>query len=86
MPSDKKSKSHNYSTRSQKNKGGSKEYKKNMSSDDDDNYLSEEEEEYDEKEYRNYLSKIFPSKYMKEKAEATPPSKNVKITASPLAQ
>ena len=59
-------------------------YKKNMSSDDEDdddddeeNYQGSDNEtdimnEIDMKEYRSLLSELFPSKYMKEKAEKTP--------------
>jgi ATP-dependent Lon protease len=53
-------------------------YKINMSSDDDDNdFISEDEEENDMdlKSYRNFLSDLFPSKYMKEKADNTVSSK-----------
>ena len=54
-------------------------YKINMSSDDDDNdFISEDEEENDMdlKSYRNFLSDLFPSKYMKEKADNTGSSKS----------
>ena len=45
--------------------------------DDDEDYEEEEEEEKDEeklamKEYRRFLSDLFPSKYMKEKTDSTP--------------
>ena len=59
-------------------------YKKNMSSDDDSDFISEdegEENDIDLKSYRNLLSDLFPSKYMKEKADNTVSSKpNVKAT------
>ena len=77
---------------SQKPKSSTKEkYTNNMSSDednDDDDSTSSimsdeddyEENEIDMKEYRKLLSELFPSKYMKEKAKTTPPSKPQKQT------
>ena len=44
--------------------------------DDDDEY--DDEGDYDVKEYRTFLSKLFPSKYMTQKAESTPSSKKSK--------
>ena len=46
--------------------------------DEDGNGEADDDDEYDVKEYRNFLAKIFPSKYMSEKAEATSPSKKTK--------
>ena len=54
-------------------------YKKNMSSDDDSDFVSDdegEENDMDLKCYRNFLSELFPSKYMKEKADNTISSKS----------
>jgi len=54
-------------------------YKKNMSSDDDSDFISDddgEENDMDLKSYRNFLSDLFPSKYMKEKADNTVSSKS----------
>lgn len=67
----------------QRQKGKEEKYKKNMSSDDDDNdFISEDEgedneneKEMDIKSYRHFLSDLFPSKYMKEKADNTLSSK-----------
>ena len=66
----------------QSQKGKEEKYKKNMSSDDDDNdFISDDEEDEKEKDldiksYRNFLSDLFPSKYMKEKADNTVSSKS----------
>jgi ATP-dependent Lon protease len=77
----------------QNQKAKEEKYKKNMSSDDDDSdFISDEEGEendMDLKTYRNFLSELFPSKYMKEKAENTVSSKSndkktPKKTESPL--
>jgi hypothetical protein len=43
--------------------------------DDDDELEEEEEENISQKDYRTLLSKIFPSKYIDEKAKNTPSSK-----------
>ena len=54
-------------------------YKQNMSSDDDSDFITDEEGEendMDLKTYRNFLSDLFPSKYMKEKAKNTVSSKS----------
>ena len=54
-------------------------YKKNMSSDDDSDFITDdevEENDMDLKSYRSFLSDLFPSKYMKEKAENTVSSKS----------
>ena len=54
-------------------------YKKNMSSDDDSDFVTDdegEENDMDLKTYRNFLSELFPSKYMKEKADNTVSSKS----------
>ena len=72
MPSDKSKKHHKYSTRS---KSKDEEYRRNESSDDDSDWEEDQEEEMDMKEYRKMLSKIFPSKYMRDKAKNTPSRK-----------
>ena len=63
----------------QNQKAKEEKYKKNMSSDDDSDFISEdegEENDIDLKSYRNFLSDLFPSKYMKEKADNTVSSKS----------
>jgi len=86
MNSDSKSgtkKGHTYHTRSQKKDAKHKEAderrKKNESSDDDeddvwesDDTLESDDDEMDMKEYRKLLSTVFPSKYIRDKADATP--------------
>ena len=60
-----------YNTRSSKKKDEKKNYKKGESSDssssEDSDYSSSDErnEMMDEKEYKKFLSKIFPSRHMK---------------------
>jgi ATP-dependent Lon protease len=76
----------------QNQKAKEEKYKKNMSSDDDSDFTTEdecEENDMDLKSYRNFLSELFPSKYMKEKADNTVSSKSndkktPKKTKSPL--
>ena len=71
-------KGHKYQTRSQKKDIKKKEvaerYKENESSDDDDDasVWESDDDEMDMKEYRKLLSTIFPSKYIRDKANATP--------------
>ena len=81
-------KGHKYQTRSQKKDTQKKEAserrrKKNESSDDEDDDMWESgddeidansagDDEMDMKEYRKLLSAVFPSKYIREKANATP--------------
>jgi ATP-dependent Lon protease len=71
MASDKKKKgkSHKYNTRG---KTKDEEYGTNESSDDESWETDDEEEEMDVREYRKLLSKVFPSKYIKDKVKATP--------------
>ncbi len=80
---------HKYNTRG---KDKDEEYHKGESSDSEsDEWETEEEEEeeqMDMKEYRKMLSKIFPSKYIKDKAKNTRPNKSsemeeAKISKSP---
>ena len=80
-------KGHKYQTRSQKKDIKKKEvaerYKENESSDDDDDasVWESDDDEMDMKEYRKLLSTIFPSKYIREKANATP-SRNKRSKAN----
>ena len=79
MPKD--NKKHSYSLRSRKKhtkvekKKSKEELKKTCyvesSSDSDDSIWSEIDEEFDMKEYRHFLAKIFPSQYARERAVNT---------------
>ena len=76
MPKDNRSSKHNYNLRKKK-KNRERGYSRveSSDSDSDSSYSSGDEyndNDFDMKEYRNFLAKIFPSKYAEERAEDTP--------------
>ena len=81
MPKDNRKSKHKYNLR-EKKKNRNRSYSRAESSDSesDSDYSSGDEythnDELDMKEYRNFLAKIFPSKYAEERADNTPSKKS----------
>ena len=80
MPKDNRKSKHIYNLRKKKNRGRTYSRAESSDSDSDSDYSSGDEytqnDEFDMKEYRNFLAKIFPSKYSEERAENTPSRKS----------
>lgn len=80
MPKDNRKSKHKYNLREKKNRDRSYSRIESSDSESDSDYTSGDEhihdEDFDMKEYRNFLAKIFPSKYAEERAEATPSRKS----------
>lgn len=81
-----KSKKHKYNLRKKERRERTYSRVESSDSDSDSDYTSGEEyaqdNDFDMKEYRNFLAKIFPSKYAEERAENTPSKKSRRRYAS----
>ena len=80
MPKDNRKSKHKYNLRRKKNRDRTYSRAESSGSDSDSSYTSGDEythdEDFDMKEYRNFLAKIFPSKYAEERAADTPSRKS----------